>query len=550
MSEPNPITLLRSLTFLREVDETILDRAAQGLVVEEYAPGQIIAKAGTICNGLYLIHSGSIERQLPSSQGEGTRQNLIGGDIFGALELVHGRRWAATYMTTEATRVYLWKRREATDFFQKQPAAMAGLRFAARSQSMADALRYSWLGENEIIDGLSRKHPALLIRALVVPVLLLLAAGALVWWGSGVLGDPMIWLASGVGLIGVLYGIWQWLDWGNDYYLVTNRRVVRLEKVIGIYDSRREAPLHNVLSISVSTTMLGRLLGYGDVVIRTFTGQIIFPNIDNPYAMASVVEKHWRRVHETRVEEDRESKVRAIRRLTDPQSAPEPEIALMEDEASAAEAQDMTQVGLGRWTFQVRFEEQGIITYRKHWAVLMREAAIPSAAIILLAGLLGAQWGGLITLLPMPTLLQISGVLILGFALYWVYKYVDWANDIYQITPTQIVDVHRKPLARELRKVAPLESILGTEVDRKGAIGLLLNYGDVISTIGTEQFVFEGVFDPVGVQQEIVRALEAVMERKQELERQKKRDEMVEWLGVYHDEYNSRKQDEQRGKGE
>lgn len=550
MPEPNLIDLLRSLTFMREVDETVLDRTAQGLIVEEYDPGQIIAKAGTICDGLYLIQSGSIERQLASTQDGATRQNLIRGDVLGALEMVFGQRWTATYTATEATRVYLWKRREAIEFFQKQPAAKAGLRFAARSQSMADTLQYSWLGENESIDGLSRKHPALLIRALAVPVALLLAAGALVLWGSGVLGDPMIWLASGVGLIGILYGIWQWLDWGNDYYLVTNRRVVRLEKVIGIYDSRREAPLHNVQSISVSTTVLGRVFGYGDVVIRTFTGQIIFPNIDNPYAMASVVEKHWRRVHETRVEEDRDSKVRAIRRLTDPQSDPEPGIAILEEEASAADTQDMTQIGLGHWTFQVRFEEQGVITYRKHWAVLMREAAIPSAAIILIAGLLGAQLGGMLTLLPTAALLQISGVLILGFGLYWLYKYVDWANDIYQITPSQIVDVHRKPLARELRKVAPLESILGTEVDRKGVIGLLLNYGDVISTIGTEQFIFEGVFDPVGVQQDIVRALEAMMERRHELERQQKRDEMVEWLGVYHDEYNSRKQNERRGKRE
>ncbi len=550
MSEAQTITLLRTIFFLRDVDEATLERLAESLVIEDYEPGEIIAKAGTPFGGLYLIQSGSVDRQLPPSQGNETGKHLIGGDAIGAQELIQGQRWIATYAAVEPTRVLLWKRREATVFFQKQPSALAGLRFAARSQSMADALNYTWLGDNEIIDGLSRKHPMLLVRALAVPLFLLLGAGALVLWGSGVLGDPMIWLASGVGLIGVLYGIWQWIDWGNDFYLVTNRRVIRLEKVIGIYDSRREALLHNVQSISVSTTVVGRVFGYGDVIIRTFTGQIIFPNIDNPYAMASVVEKHWRRVHETRVEEDRDSKIRAIRQLTDPQSEPAPELAIMDDEATSAEAQDMTQIGLGRWTFQVRFEEQGVITYRKHWAVLMRETALPSAGIILVAGLVGAQWGGWISLLPTPTLLQISGVLILGFALYWLYKFVDWANDIYQITPTQIVDVHRKPLARELRKVAPLESILGTEVDRKGVVGLLLNYGDVISTIGTEQFVFEGVFDPVGVQQDIVRALEVLMERRQDLERQQKRDEMVEWLGVYHDEYNTRRNDERRGKSE
>jgi hypothetical protein len=378
--------------------------------------------------------------------------------------------------------------------------------------------------------------------------LLVLAGAALLWWGPVLIGDSLVWLSAGVAVIGVLYGIWQWIDWGNDYYMVTNRRVVRLEKVVGIYDSRQEAPLHNVLSFSVSTTMLGRLLGYGDVIIRTFTGQIVFPNIPNPYAMAGVLEKQWHRVVERRMSEDRESKLNAVRGLTDAESADPPETSTLEETPPDEESGMDHQNGLGRWSFKVRFEEQGVITYRKHWAVLMRRVALPSAAILLLAGLLGARLGETITFLPLSTFLQVSGLLILGFVLYWLYEYVDWANDIYQITPTQIVDVHRKPLAREMRKVAPLESILGTEVDRKGIIGLLLNYGDVISNIGTEQFLFEGVFDPVGVQQDIVQGLEALMERKLDQQRREKRDEMVEWLGVYHQEYDHRKPEESEGK--
>ena len=35
---------------------------------------------------------------------------------------------------------------------------------------------------------------------------------------------------------------WTYLDWTNDLYIVTNQRVVYVEKVIGIYDSREEAP--------------------------------------------------------------------------------------------------------------------------------------------------------------------------------------------------------------------------------------------------------------------------------------------------------------------
>ncbi len=139
----------------------------------------------------------------------------------------------------------------------------------------------------------------------------------------------------------------------------------------------------------------------------------------------------------------------------------------------------------------------------------------------------------------MPTFLFLALSLIAGTGLWWLYRYVDWANDIYQITAEQIVDVYKKPLSREERKVAPLENILGTEVDRKGLLGIVLNYGDVIANVGTSQFTFDGVFDPVTVQQDIVHAQEAFLERRAERERQKRQREMVELFDIYHDKYTN-----------
>ncbi len=543
MTDPQPAAMLRGISFLQTLDDEDIEQLARKLIAAEYKTGQTIVEAGRACDGLYLLLEGSVER-LPPGSVPGDGQPLSAGDTFGALELVYGHSWTSTYIVREPTRIYLWKRRDVEAFFQNQPAAMADLRFAARSQRLAQSLNFTWLNENETIDGLACKHPAMLVRGLLVPTLLVIAGVALLWWGPILIGDSLIWLAAGVAGIGALYGVWQWVDWGNDYYMVTNRRVVRLEKVVGIYDSRREAPLHNVLSFSVSTSFLGRVLGFGDLIIRTFTGQIVFPNIPNPYAMAGVLEKQWHRVVERRMQEDRTNKIHAVRGLTQAESEVPPASSTLEETPPDEDPRRDPQNGLGRWSFKVRFEEQGVITYRKHWAVLMRRVALPSTAILLLAGLLGARLGEMITLLPLGTFLQVSGLMILALVVYWLYEFADWANDIYQITPTQIVDVHRKPLAREMRKVAPLESILGTEVDRKGIIGLMLNYGDVISNIGTEQFLFEGVFDPVGVQQDIVRGMEALMERKLDQQRREKREEMVEWLGVYHQEYNHRKPEE------
>jgi len=209
--------LLRGIFFLRHLDDAALDRVAQSLVAEEYAPGHTIARGNSPCGGLYFILSGSIERQPHPNGHDLSSQTLNAGDTFGALELVRGHPWTAAYTALEPTKVYLWKKREAAAFFQKHPTAMADLRFAARSQALAQTLRFTWLSENELVDGLTRKHPALLVRVLAVPALLILGAAALVWWGSNAVGDPLIWLASGVAAVGLLYGIWQYNRLGERF---------------------------------------------------------------------------------------------------------------------------------------------------------------------------------------------------------------------------------------------------------------------------------------------------------------------------------------------
>ena len=115
-----------------------------------------------------------------------------------------------------------------------------------------------------------------------------------------------------------------------------------------------------------------------------------------------------------------------------------------------------------------------------------------------------------------------------------VYNYVDWENDIYQVTPDQIVDVNRKPFGTEDRKAAPLENILSTEYKRTGILGMLLNFGVVMIMVGGAQFRFEDVADPPGVQQDIVRRQQGRLVKKREVEGAADRDRMAEWLAVYH----------------
>jgi hypothetical protein len=356
----------------------------------------------------------------------------------------------------------------------------------------------------------------------------------------GLFGNSTVslWVGAGLCVPAIALALWRWVDWGNDYYLVTNRRAVWLEKVVGIYDSRTEAPLHMVLSVSVSTDMLGRQLGFGDVIIRTYTGQVVFRSVGTPQAMAAMIEEHWQRARDKSQEVDRDELRKAVRKRLDPEVEKDATQDIQTHAKGKGAAKDTSQNRMG--LFHVRFEDGNRITYRKHWAVLMREIGPPSILLIVVAGLIGARIAGLIVVAETTTFLLITVFSLIPLFMWWLYRYVDWTNDIYQITPDQIVDVSKKPLARELRKVAPIENILGTEVDRKGIFGILLNYGDVIANVGTAQFVFEGVFDPVGVQQDIVRAQDAFLQVKQDKERRQRRDEVVELLDIYHDEYSPR----------
>ncbi len=543
MSEDEAVRTLQRLHFLRGADEATLLELARDLRREEHRQGSLVTVQGQPCQDLVLVARGELSLTQGTAQGEQALGILEPGDTLGELEFASGGPWRVTAVASRPSVVYRWPRAALSTFLEGHPGARQAFRFTAQSRESAERLRFPWLAEGEVIYALARKHPVILAQSFVLPALLLLASAAFAWWGWGAFGGLGHWGALGLAAFAVLLGLWQWIDWGNDYYIVTNRRVVWLEKGVGLYDSRQEAPLHMVLSVSVSTDVLGRMLGFGDVIVRTYTGQIPFRHVGNPWAMAAMVEEHWHRARFRRGREDREGKIQAVQELL--QREPEEDEPLPPPPPPPSpppvDGRREAQIGLDHWTFQMRFEEQGVITYRKHWFVLLRRIGLPSLTVLTLVGLMGARLGGLIQAPALPTALLGLGALLVPAALWWLYEYADWANDIYQVTPKHIVDVHKKPLAREVRKVAPLENILGTEVDRKGILGLLLNYGNVITNVGTEQFIFEGVFDPAGVQQDIVRALDAHMERQRQAEARQRREEMVEWLSVYHRQMSSRR---------
>jgi hypothetical protein len=187
----------------------------------------------------------------------------------------------------------------------------------------------------------------------------------------------------------------------------------------------------------------------------------------------------------------------------------------------------------------MRFEKGNVVTFRKYWPTLLGKVWAPTLLllIVMVAGgvfvnnirLGGIQQPWLNILFLLIFLFFVFGIL------WWIYQYVDWRNDIYQVSDKYIFDIERKPLGTEVKKSAPLESILSLEHERVGFLGYLLNYGKVIINVGETKFFFNNVHEPARVQQDIFTRIHALKRQKEIVEAARERKSLVDVLGIYHE---------------
>jgi hypothetical protein len=197
--------------------------------------------------------------------------------------------------------------------------------------------------------------------------------------------------------------------------------------------------------------------------------------------------------------------------------------------------------------FTMRFEQDDVITYRKYWPTLFGKVWLPTVLIFLVIIAMGIIINvflvGQTTAQIAEILLGMCAALILLVLIpWWIYRYADWRNDIYQVTDKSVFDIERRPLGTEVRKAAPLSNILSLEHERVGFFGYMLNYGFVTINVGETQFVFRNVHDPAQVQQDIFKRLNALRREQEKVDAAKQRQRFVDVLEIYH--RNAEDQDE------
>ena len=118
------------------------------------------------------------------------------------------------------------------------------------------------------------------------------------------------------------WAVWRVIDYWNDYYIVTDERVVWLERMFGFYDSRQETPLAAVKSGRTKLDLFGRMLGYGDVVTEAILGTVTFRHVANPAEIKDLIDQQRQQAQRRQYRSDNRAMEAVIRRKLDPAASP------------------------------------------------------------------------------------------------------------------------------------------------------------------------------------------------------------------------------------
>lgn len=524
--------------------------AAIAVTLEERAllADEVIFVRGAKPDGFYLIFKGKVKVTRPRENGSDFLAILSAGDYFGEEALFEKRDRSATLTTTEDSILLFLSRDEFDKLLTQNEKIRPNFLVAIKSRKLARTLRFKWLGPKEVIYFLARRHKIRLYQTLMAPLFVIFIPILLFLW-SLTSGATTPYVVGGLVLFAdLLWAIWRAVDWSNDYYIVTNQRVVWVERVIGIYDSRQEVPLSTILAVNLETDAIGRILEYGNVTVRTFVGSIRFDYIDHPVQAADMIREYWERTKVVGTQAQKMAMKNALRSklgLT-AHAVPQNELPPISMEDKEVQKKSILRIVLSN-LFKLRVEDGGTVTYRKHWFVLLQQVGQPLFyslivnILILIRGWYLVKTPNLTFIrpnaagVPRPDTIVVFLLFVTLPLIGWlVWEYLDWNNDIFMVTPEEIIDLDKTPLGTEERRSAQIENILSTEYQRIGLAGYLLNYGTVYITVGGTKLEFQDVLDPAGVQADINRRRMARIAKKSEDTANVERERMAVWLAAYH----------------
>ena len=524
-----------------------------GYISHYYLPNpHVLVQQGEINDSLWLLLPGSrAQVHALKSSGEAYQRISAEGPAYFGENALHAE--APMGATVEGEEGSQWARlhrhdleQAVRDFGADLKAKLPQLQATTISPFRARFPSYAWLQSGEAIRLICHRHWIDLLRKLSPSLLLLIGLLTLSLAVAGGPINPAGWVYAvviGGGLVMMGQVTWALVDYLNDFLIVTNRRIVLQEEILFFRRWRRETALERVQNIDIRIGFWGKLLGYGNIVVRTAAEQCALP-----FAFVTEPKQIEQTITELRalrkIDEDARKRSSVQHLLTGRLRLrlPLPDRVCL-PVAEASPPQSLWRI-IRRWVKEVLLWRTGEaadsqhVVWRKHWLILLSRLA-PAFALpgLILLFVLWQAFGGEPSASRAVVAIEVLLVLLFFADLLWVAWIVaDWRNDTYEVTTNSIVDVEKKPLFfDEKRRMARLDEIENIEVNVPSLLHYLFDFGSVrLQTASTDgDFTFDLVPHPHAVAAEVQRRIEEYQARERMSAAQRRAQELPDWFDLY-----------------
>lgn len=548
---------LRSWSLFSDLNSAELGQIVDLIRARTFEAGRVIAQYGGQDANLYLVRSGRVVVRRPSKSYVDAPERVAEvGDRINVDSWLTGQANDFMAEALDTSMVWTISREDFLAFLEANPAIKRKLNYPEEVRKhYAELEKYHWLQPGELLIKLVRKHWWVFFRSAWLSWLLfLILTAVLVVFGQTIAANDIL---RGITIATFLLALanlgWQLVDWLNDFYAVTDRRVIHQERVVFFSLAQDESPLDRIQDITVEQMSLPAvILGIGDVIISQ-TGsdtKIEFRSIADPFSIGQIVAQVRQRYKIGDVVQDHEKIREDLRPIFEVKALPSDvpgQIKLKSKKLKTPldlyreRVKEYRQFRNTVLPYSRLIEGDNII-YRKHWLQLVRLAWLPALltaafTMVLVIIFLAAGESAVQALSATPVLMIIL-IIIGSVLLIWLaYEYEDWRNDIYVLTKKSLIDIDRRPFGLATkRRETTLDKVQTVSAKTQGIIDSFFNVGDVVITTGsTEQLTFLRVADPESVQADVSKRMEDYKRTLRDEEAQKRRNEFVEWFHQYHE---------------
>jgi hypothetical protein len=356
-----------------------------------------------------------------------------------------------------------------------------------------------------------------------------------------------------------------------------------------LYEDQAETELDKIQSTIISVGLLGNLLGYSNITIKTASadGTIIFdrgphpsqlyrwlsslpilqrflPKKPHSYAYdilnSLVLEQKGRgqfmstQAEQSKLQASLRDKMKAslvdswdVAKPAQPPKKQPRGVRKWLDAASKKRTQILDAIVSWRWGDIKPDPKKNIHVWRKHWTVLMKSSWDSIISTFIMAMLSIVYLSGYMTILDwfnVPSSFLIIINILIGLvciailARFW-FECADWGNDLYILTPTHIIDVEKQPLLlSEKRNQADLDKIENVFFKQEGLWDNMFNIGDiVITTAGELPITFYRVGNPRDVQRQIFEQMQTAKSNVAQKASKAEDEKFTRWFDVYHNNF-------------